>query len=138
MPLCIPRGLTTTASYVQVLVAPYVLLFAFLWRLEIFSWRLVFVITLISAGVALMGHHRNCLPICRMSSASAFGGLRWNLTQILFRKRNMRMDTPVATVYWLAPVMGFTLAFVSMAIEGWGNALRLLVWMLRGLYERLA
>ena len=31
------------------------------------------------------------------------------------------------------PVMGFTLSFVSMAIEGWGDAFRLPVWMLRGL-----
>jgi len=38
------------------------------------------------------------------------------------------MDTPVATVYWLAPIMGFTLAFVSMAVEGWGNVFRLPVW----------
>lgn len=40
----------------------------------------------------------------------------------------MGMDTPVATVYWLAPIMGFTLAFVSMAVEGWGNVFRLPVW----------
>lgn len=36
MPLCIPRGLTT-ASYVQVLNANYVLLFAFLLRLVLLS-----------------------------------------------------------------------------------------------------
>ena len=40
----------------------------------------------------------------------------------------MGMDTPVATVFWLAPVMGFTLAFVSMAVEGWGNVFSLPVW----------
>ena len=109
----------------------FVLLFAFLFRLEIFSWRLVFVITLISAGVVLMVATETAFHLAGMLmvfSASALGGLRWSLTQILLRKRNMGMDTPVATVFWLAPVMGFTLAFVSIVVEGWGNVFRLPLW----------
>ena len=100
MPLCFIRGLTTTASYVQVLVANYVLLFAFHLRLEIFSWRLVFVITLISAGVALITETASHFAGMFMGfSASALGGLRWSLKQILLRKRNIGMGTPVATMY---------------------------------------
>ena len=41
----------------------------------------------------------------------------------LVEKANMGMDTPVAMVYWPAPVMGYTLLFVSMAIEGWSECL---------------
>jgi solute carrier family 35 protein C2 len=109
----------------------FVLLFAFLFRIEIFSWRLVFVITLISAGVVLMVATETAFHLTGMLmvfSASALGGLRWSLTQILLRRREMGMDTPVATVYWLAPTMGLTLAFVSIVIEGWGNVFRLPVW----------
>ena len=98
MPLCFRRGLTTT-SYVQVVV---VLLFAFLFHLETFSWRLVFVIPLISAGVVLMVATETAFHFAGMfmvSSASALGELRWSLTQILLRKQNMGMDTLVATVY---------------------------------------
>ena len=34
----------------------------------------------------------------------------------------MGMDTRVAAVLWLAPAMGFTLAFVRIAAEAWGHA----------------
>lgn len=54
-------------------------------------------------------------------SASALGGLRWSLTQILLDKQSMGMGNPIATLFWLAPVMGVTLAIVSMAVDGWGN-----------------
>jgi solute carrier family 35 protein C2 len=109
----------------------FVLLFALLFRLETFSWRLVFVITLICAGVILMVATETAFHFAGMLmvfSASALGGLRWSLTQILLRKRDMGMDTPVATVFWLAPSMGFTLAFASITIEGWGNVFRLPIW----------
>jgi solute carrier family 35, member C2 len=109
----------------------FVLLFAFLLRLEAFSWRLVSVVTLIFAGVVLMVATEAAFHFTGMLlvfSASAFGGLRWSLTQILLRKRDMGMDTPVATVFWLAPAMGFTLALASMAVEGWGNVFGLPIW----------
>ena len=125
MSLPLPPAMCKSSSLI------FVLLFAFLFRLEIFSWRLVFVITLISAGVVLMVATETAFHLAGMVmvfSASALGGLRWSLTQILLKKRNMGMDTPVATVYWLAPVMGFTLALVSMVVEGWGNVFRLPVW----------
>ena len=40
---------------------------------------------------------------------------------MLSRKRNAGMGASVATVFWLAPVTGFTLAFVRIAVDGWGN-----------------
>ena len=60
--------------------------------------------------------------------AFAIGGLGWCLTQVLLRKRNMGMDTLVATVFWLAPVTEFTLVFVKIAAEGWGHVFSLPVW----------
>lgn len=58
-----------------------------------------------------------------MLTASACGGLRWALTQLLLvgkKGKDMGMDSPVASIYWLAPSMGLTLAVLSLAIEGWG------------------
>lgn len=52
-------------------------------------------------------------------SASALGGLRWSLTQVLLKDKKMGLDNPAATIYWLAPSMGLTLAVASIAIEGW-------------------
>ncbi|GLB37318.1 putative TPT-domain-containing protein [Lyophyllum shimeji] len=52
-------------------------------------------------------------------SASAFGGLRWSLTQLLLRNRKMGLDNPTATIYWLAPAMGITLAIISAIVDSW-------------------
>lgn len=56
-------------------------------------------------------------------SASCMGGLRWSLTQILLDKQSMGMNTPIATIFWLAPTMGLTLCFCSWIFEGWNNLL---------------
>ncbi|KAG6897728.1 hypothetical protein C0992_011938 [Termitomyces sp. T32_za158] len=52
-------------------------------------------------------------------SASALGGLRWSLTQLLLRNRKMGLDNPAATIYWLAPSMGATLAIISVSVDSW-------------------
>lgn len=54
-------------------------------------------------------------------SASALGGLRWALTQLVMHKQEMGMTNPFATIYWLTPVMAVTLAVVSIIFEGWFN-----------------
>lgn len=104
----------------------FVLAFAFFFRLEIFSFRLVGVIFLISAGVLLMvatETHFVFGGFVLVISASALGGLRWSLTQILMRNKRAGMDHPAATIFWLAPTMGLTLAIVSMALENWSELL---------------
>jgi solute carrier family 35 protein C2 len=52
-------------------------------------------------------------------SASACGGLRWSLSQILLKDKKMGLDNPAATIFWLAPIMGVSLAIISLVIEGW-------------------
>jgi len=52
-------------------------------------------------------------------SASALGGLRWSLTQLLLKSKKMGLDNPAATIFWLAPVMGLCLAVVSLAMDNW-------------------
>jgi solute carrier family 35, member C2 len=102
----------------------FVLAFAFFFRLETFSLRLIGVILLISAGVLLMVATEThfVLPgFIIVLSASALGGLRWSLTQMLLRDRRSGMSHPVATIFWLAPVMGLTMAIVSIFFESWGE-----------------
>jgi len=102
----------------------FVLLFAFAFRLEVFSWRLVGVISLIFSGVLLMvatETHFVLGGFLLVISASAFGGLRWSLTQLLLRDKRTAFSNPAATVFWLAPTMGITLAVISMLIERWGE-----------------
>ncbi|XP_006460905.1 hypothetical protein AGABI2DRAFT_70443 [Agaricus bisporus var. bisporus H97] len=105
----------------------FVLLFAFLFRLEVYSWRLVAVIFLIFSGVLLMvatETHFVLNGFALVISASALGGLRWSLTQIMLKNKKMGFDNPAATIYWLSPVMSLSLAIVSMAIEDWAGLFR--------------
>lgn len=100
----------------------FVLLFAFLFKLEKPSWRLAGIILIITSGVVLMVSTETQFHLVGMMevlTASALGGLRWSLTQILLDKEGMGMGNPIATLFWLAPVMGVTLALCSMVFDGW-------------------
>jgi len=102
----------------------FVLSFAFFFRLETFSLRLVGVILLISVGVLLMvatETHFVLGGFILVISASAFGGLRWSLTQMLMLDKRAGLNHPVATIFWLAPIMGFTMAIVSVFLESWSE-----------------
>lgn len=102
----------------------FVLLFAFLFKLETPSWRLAGIILIITSGVVLMVSTEtqfNLTGMIEVLTASALGGLRWSLTQILLDKESMGMGNPFATLFWLAPVMGITLGLASITTEGWGN-----------------
>jgi len=105
----------------------FVLFFAFLFRLENFSWRLVAVIMLIFAGVVMMvasGAQFVLHGMVLVLGASAFGGLRWSLTQVLLKSKNIGLDNPAATIFWLAPAMGLSLGVFSLALESWGTLFR--------------
>jgi len=100
----------------------FVLAFAFLFRLESFSWRLVGVILLICAGVLLMvatETHFIVSGFILVISASALGGLRWSLTQLLLRDKRVGIDSPASAIYWLAPVMGITIGLISFVLDSW-------------------
>ncbi|KAG7090947.1 hypothetical protein E1B28_010017 [Marasmius oreades] len=102
----------------------FVLLFAFIFRLESFSWRLIGVILLIFSGVLLMVATETQFVLggfLLVISASGLGGLRWALTQLLLRNGKMGFTNPVATIFWLSPSMGVILAVLSMIIESWGS-----------------
>lgn len=102
----------------------FVLLFAFLFRLEVFSLRLVGVITLIVAGVLLMvatETHFVLAGFLLVLGGSALGGLRWALTQVLLKDKKLGMDNPAATIFWLSPVMGAILTIVSLVRDRWSD-----------------
>jgi solute carrier family 35, member C2 len=118
----------------------FVLTFAFLLRLEKPSLRLVLVISLIASGVLMMVFTTTAFSLAgfvMVISASFFGGLRWGLTQLLLKKKDMGMNNPAATVFWLAPSMALTLAVVSMLVEGWINVWRNPFWERVGLGKSL-
>jgi solute carrier family 35 protein C2 len=104
----------------------FVLAFAFYFRLETFSLRLLGVIALIFAGVLLMvatETHFVLGGFLLVLFGSASGGLRWALTQLLLRNHEIGLDNPAATLFWLSPVMGVSLAIVSLALDDWWGLL---------------
>ncbi|CAE6524951.1 unnamed protein product [Rhizoctonia solani] len=117
----------------------FVLFFAFLFKLEAFSKRLVSVILLITSGVVLMVATETQFALGGMILvfiASACGGLRWALTQMLLHgpKREdiedededekeppMGLDNPCATIFWLAPTMFVSLLTVAAIVDNLGD-----------------
>lgn len=119
----------------------FVLFFAFLFGLEKVRLSLIGVIALITVGVSrrlggasLRTRADAASQVIMMVaaetefvfegavevlSASACGGLRWALTQILLDREGMGMSNPVATIFWLAPVMFVSMLSVSVMIEDW-------------------
>ncbi|KAF8524873.1 triose-phosphate transporter family-domain-containing protein [Hysterangium stoloniferum] len=109
----------------------FVLIFAFLFRLEVFSLRLISVMFLILVGVILMVATDTSFSLSGfllVISASACGGLRWSLTQILLKKDrkqgSMGLDSPPAALFWMTPAMGLILAALSVIVDGWINVFR--------------
>jgi solute carrier family 35, member C2 len=100
----------------------FVLIFAFFFKLETFSLRLLGVIFLIFSGVLLMVATETAFVLggfILVLSASAAGGLRWALTQVLLKNKGLGLDNPAATLFWLAPVMGVSLLCVSLILDDW-------------------
>ncbi|KAI0869353.1 triose-phosphate transporter family-domain-containing protein [Hypoxylon argillaceum] len=101
----------------------FVLLFAFLFRLEIPTWRLVAIIATMTAGVIMMvaGEVEFHLGgFFLIISSAFFSGFRWGLTQILLL-RHPATSNPFSSIFFLTPVMFATLLFIAIPVEGFSN-----------------
>lgn len=98
----------------------FVLIFAFLFRLEQPSWRLVFIILVMTAGVVMMvageaAFHALGFILVMVSACSS--GFRWSLTQILLL-RNPATANPFSSIFFLAPVMFTSIFILAIPVEG--------------------
>ncbi|BFZ57506.1 hypothetical protein PYCC9005_004558 [Savitreella phatthalungensis] len=113
----------------------FVLLFAFIFRLERPTWHLVGVIGLITVGVVLMVATETRFVLegfLLIMTAAAMGGLRWSLTQMLLHG-NPATRNPFASIYRLAPVMFVCLFILACAMEGPLQFLSANLWHERGI-----
>ncbi|ORX90031.1 TPT-domain-containing protein [Basidiobolus meristosporus CBS 931.73] len=104
----------------------FVLMFAFLFRLEKPTVKLIGIILIISIGVLLMVVSETSFVLVgfiQVMTAALLGGLRWSLTQILLKKESMGLHNPMATIFFLAPIMWGSLLICAIAIEGLGDML---------------
>ena len=100
----------------------FILLFAFLFRLETPSIKLVLIIATMTVGVIMMvaGETEfSALGFILVISASFFSGFRWSLTQILLL-RNPATSNPFSGIMFLAPVMFLALLIMAIPVEGFG------------------
>lgn len=98
----------------------FVLLFAFVFRLERPSLRLIAIIASMTAGVIMMvaGEVKfSGLGFVLVILAAFFSGFRWGLTQILLL-RNPATSNPFSSIFYLAPIMFITLLILAIPVEG--------------------
>ncbi|KAJ5880380.1 transporter [Penicillium subrubescens] len=98
----------------------FVLLFAFLFRLESPSVKLILIIATMTIGVVMMVAGEaafNALGFSLVIASAFFSGFRWGLTQILLL-RHPATSNPFSTLFLLTPVMFFSLLAISLAVEG--------------------
>jgi solute carrier family 35 protein C2 len=97
----------------------FVLTFAFLFRLEKPSVKLIVIILTMTLGVLMMVAGEtafHALGFTLAMSASFFSGFRWALTQILLL-RHPATSNPFATLFFLAPIMFVTLFTIACFSE---------------------
>ena len=98
----------------------WVLLFAFLFRLESPSWKLIAIIFTMTVGVLMMVFGETAfhpLGFALAISASFFSGFRWALTQILLL-RHPATSNPFASIFLLSPIMFVSLFLLALFSEG--------------------
>lgn len=97
----------------------FVLMFAFLFRLEKPSVKLILIILTMTLGVLMMVAGEtafHALGFALAISASFFSGFRWALTQILLL-RHPATSNPFATLFFLAPIMFVSLTIIACISE---------------------
>lgn len=98
----------------------FVLLFAFLFRLETPSYKLILIIATMTVGVVMMvAGEADFKPLgfVLVIASSFFSGFRWGLTQILLL-RHPATSNPFATLFFLAPIMFVSLFTIAAFAEG--------------------
>ncbi|CAI7584592.1 unnamed protein product [Penicillium discolor] len=98
----------------------FVLLFAFLFRLETPSTKLIIIIATMTIGVVMMVAGEtafNALGFALVIASAFFSGFRWGLTQILLL-RHPATSNPFSTLFLLTPIMFLSLITIALSIEG--------------------
>lgn len=102
----------------------WVLIFAFIFKLEKPKWSLALIIVIIASGVVMMVATETAFVLSgaiEVLTATASGGLRWSLTQILLQKQKYGLNNPLIILYYLSPLMYFSLVILSLIFEGWSD-----------------
>ncbi|KAI5789124.1 triose-phosphate transporter family-domain-containing protein [Geopyxis carbonaria] len=100
----------------------FVLIFAFAFRLEKVTWKLVGIISIMTAGVVMMVASEAKFVFTGfilVITASALSGVRWSLTQLLLLQ-NPATSNPFSSIFYLAPCMFVAILVIAIPVEGFG------------------
>lgn len=100
----------------------FLLLFAFAFRLESPSIKLLGIIVIISAGILLTVAKETEFEFwgfVLVILASVMSGFRWSMTQILLQKEEYGLKNPLVLMSYVTPVMTMATALLSLLLDPW-------------------
>ncbi|KAM0857683.1 hypothetical protein ACQ4PT_048315 [Festuca glaucescens] len=100
----------------------FILLFAFLFRLEKPSFNIIGIMLIVSFGVLLTVAREtefNLWGFIFIMLAAVMSGFRWCMTQILLQKEEYGLKNPFTLMSYVTPVMAITTAILSIAMDPW-------------------
>nr|XP_043626866.1 probable sugar phosphate/phosphate translocator At1g06470 [Erigeron canadensis] len=100
----------------------FLLIFAFAFRLESPSFKLLGIMLIISAGVLLTVARETEFDLWGfifVMLAAVMSGFRWSMTQILLQKEVYGLKNPLTLMSYVTPVMALLTALLSLFMDPW-------------------
>ncbi|KAL6553782.1 hypothetical protein OROMI_019455 [Orobanche minor] len=100
----------------------FLLLFAFAFRLESPSVKLLGIILVISIGILLTVVKETEFEFWGfifVTLAAVMSGFRWTMTQILLQKEAYGLKNPLTLMSYVTPVMAIATALLSLMLDPW-------------------
>lgn len=100
----------------------FLLIFAFAFRLESPSIKLLGIILVISIGILLTVTKETEFEFWGfifVMMASVMSGFRWTMTQILLQKETYGLKNPLTLMSYVTPVMAVATAILSLLMDPW-------------------
>lgn len=100
----------------------FLLLFAFAFRLESPSIKLLGIIIIISTGVLFSVAKETEFEFWGflfVMLAAVMSGFRWCMTQILLQKETYGLKNPLTLMSYVAPIMALVTALLSLLLDPW-------------------
>ncbi|XP_062233591.1 probable sugar phosphate/phosphate translocator At1g06470 isoform X1 [Phragmites australis] len=102
----------------------FLLLFAFAFRLESPSIKLLGILVVISIGVLLTVAKETEFDFWGfifVTLAAVMSGFRWSMTQILLQKDTYGLKNPITLMSHVTPVMAIATLVLSLLLDPWNN-----------------
>ncbi|KAI3719783.1 hypothetical protein L6452_20688 [Arctium lappa] len=100
----------------------FLLIFAFAFRLESPSFKLLGIMLIISFGILLTVARETEFDLWGfifVMLAAVMSGFRWSMTQILLQKEVYGLKNPLTLMSYVTPVMAVLTAILSLAMDPW-------------------